>query len=322
MKRLFIFILVLFSVCIFNFPIHPDEVITPEKVRSLRIVILSTMLADEGFGEWGFAALVEADGNRILFDTGAHPDTVLKNAKELGIDLVGVKDVVLSHHHDDHTGGLLTLRSELSKQKQESISVVHVGEGIFLSRPGKDGTETNILVKGKNEFESSGGKFVVHSKPAKLLSGVWLTGLVPRKYPEKNYPSRKVKTNEGIIADIVPEDLSMVIQTDKGLVVITGCGHSGIVNLLDYSHELFKSDVYAAIGGFHLFALDDTQLDWTAAKLKEFGVQNFVGAHCTGIEAVFHMRKQIPLTRGTCVVGSVGSSFTLDKGIDPLKIAK
>jgi 7,8-dihydropterin-6-yl-methyl-4-(beta-D-ribofuranosyl)aminobenzene 5'-phosphate synthase len=322
MNRFFVGFLLLISICIFNSPLHSDEATVKAKVTSLKITILSTMLADAGFGEWGFAAMVEADGNRILFDTGAHPDTVLKNAKELGIDLAGIKHVVLSHHHDDHTSGLLTLRNELSKQKPESMSFVHVGEGIFLSRPGKDGTETNPMVAMKAQFENTGGQFVVHSKPEELMPGVWLTGLVPRKFPEKNYPNRNVKTKDGIIPDVVPEDLSMVIETAKGLVVLTGCGHSGIVNLLDYSHELFKSNVYAAIGGFHLFALDDNQLDWTAAKMKEFGVQNFVGAHCTGIEAVYHIRKQIPLSRANCVVGSVGSSFDLDKGIDPLMLAK
>jgi 7,8-dihydropterin-6-yl-methyl-4-(beta-D-ribofuranosyl)aminobenzene 5'-phosphate synthase len=322
MKRLMIPLLLLISICIFNSPLHSDEAPVKAKVTALKITILSTMLADLGFGEWGFSALVEADGNRILFDTGAHPDTVLKNAKELGIDLAGIKDVILSHHHDDHTSGLLTLRTELSKLKPDSISIVHVGEGIFLSRPGKDGTETNPMIENKTKFENTGGKFVVHSKPAELMPGIWLTGVVPRKYPEKNYPDRKVKTNDGIIPDVVPEDMSMVIQTDKGLVVLTGCGHSGIVNLLDYSHQLFKSDVYAAIGGFHLFLLDDSQLDWTASKLKEFGVQNFIGAHCTGLEAVYHIRKQIPLSRANCVVGSVGSSFDLEKGIDPLKLAK
>jgi 7,8-dihydropterin-6-yl-methyl-4-(beta-D-ribofuranosyl)aminobenzene 5'-phosphate synthase len=81
-----------------------------EQVKSLRVVVLSTMLADnKGVGEWGFAALVEANGHRLLFDTGARPDTVLGNSRELGVDLAGVQDVVLSHHHGDHNGGLLTL---------------------------------------------------------------------------------------------------------------------------------------------------------------------------------------------------------------------
>src|SRR5262249_19622027 len=81
------------------------------RIRSVRITILSTMLADtKGLGEWGFAALVEADGRRLLFDTGARPDTVLANARELSVDLSDVTDVILSHHHADHTGGLLPLR--------------------------------------------------------------------------------------------------------------------------------------------------------------------------------------------------------------------
>src|SRR5262252_10103996 len=88
----------------------------PNRVSALKITVLSTMLADAGIGEWGFAALVEVDGKRILFDTGARPRTVLENARELGIDLSNITDVVLSHNHGDHTGGLLTLRRELAKQ--------------------------------------------------------------------------------------------------------------------------------------------------------------------------------------------------------------
>ena len=92
-------------------------------VKSVEVVILSTMLADRaGVGEWGFSALVEADGHRLLFDTGARPETVLQNARELGIDLSGVTDVVLSHHHGDHTGGLLTLRRELAQAEPRALS--------------------------------------------------------------------------------------------------------------------------------------------------------------------------------------------------------
>src|SRR5690349_18512192 len=87
------------------------------RVHSLRIQVLSTMLADTGIGEWGFAAVVDADGHRILFDTGARPETVLMNARDLKLDLSGVDEVILTHNHDDHTGGLLTLRREYSKKR-------------------------------------------------------------------------------------------------------------------------------------------------------------------------------------------------------------
>src|SRR5205814_7697770 len=93
-----------------------------KRVGSLRILVLSTMLADEGVGEWGFAALVEVDGHRILFDTGARPNTVLENARELKVDLAGVPEVVLSHNHSDHTGGLLTLRRDVKARDEAALT--------------------------------------------------------------------------------------------------------------------------------------------------------------------------------------------------------
>src|SRR4051812_16542699 len=102
-------------------------------VQNLKITMLSTMLADEGLGEWGFAALVEADGHRILVDTGARPDTVLSNLRDLHLDLSDVREVVLTHNHDDHVGGLMTLRRTFMKKNPEALSIVHVGKGIFYS---------------------------------------------------------------------------------------------------------------------------------------------------------------------------------------------
>jgi 7,8-dihydropterin-6-yl-methyl-4-(beta-D-ribofuranosyl)aminobenzene 5'-phosphate synthase len=123
-------------------PASPDHAQTqqqtPRTVRSLQVKVLSTMLSGNpraGIGEWGFAAIVEVDGQRILFDTGARPDTVLKNAKELGVDLANVKDVILSHNHPDHTSGLITLRREFAKTNPTALSRAHVGKGIFWSRP-------------------------------------------------------------------------------------------------------------------------------------------------------------------------------------------
>src|SRR6185312_6042112 len=131
------------------------------RIKSLNVTVLSTMLADtKGIGEWGFAALVEADGHRLLFDTGARPETVLNNARELGIDLSGVTEVLLSHHHGDHTGGLLTLRRELAKQNPKALSRAYVGTGIFLSRPRENNSESNETIALKSPYEASGGTFV------------------------------------------------------------------------------------------------------------------------------------------------------------------
>lgn len=142
---------------------------TPAEVHALKITILSTMLADKGIGEWGFAALVEADGHKILFDTGAHPRTVLDNAHDLKVDLSDVEDVVLSHFHPDHTGGLLTLRRELSKINPLAMSRVHVGAGIFYPRRG---IGTNKFIAVKEDYEATGGKFIVYDKPREIVPGV------------------------------------------------------------------------------------------------------------------------------------------------------
>lgn len=276
-----------------------------------------------GIGEWGFAALVEVDGQRILFDTGARPETVLQNVRELKIDLSDVKDVILSHNHSDHTTGLMTLRREFSKIDPAALSRAHVGKGIFWSRPSANG-EGNYMVKVKSEYEATGGAFIEYDGPKEILPGVWLTGPVPRVYPERNWSgSGRVKSPEGLVEDTVPEDMSLVAVTDKGLVVISGCGHAGIVNTMEHARQKIKTaPVYAALGGFHLFALDDEKLNWTAGKLREFGLKHFLGAHCTGIEAVYRIRQQTGLDRRSCVVGAVGSSFDLDRGIDPLALAR
>jgi 7,8-dihydropterin-6-yl-methyl-4-(beta-D-ribofuranosyl)aminobenzene 5'-phosphate synthase len=300
----------------------PSE--SDKRVRSLRVLVLSTMLADSGIGEWGFAALVEVDGRRILFDTGAHPDTVLKNARGLGVDLASIKEVILSHNHADHTGGLLNLRRELAKVNPDAISRAHVGRGIFWSRPQKI-EEGNSMIKVKPAYEAAGGIFIEHSQPVELYPGVWLTGPVPRVFPERNWPSRvgPVNTPAGIVDETIPEDMSLVFNTDKGLVVLSGCGHAGIINTFEYARSrIRRTTAYAAIGGFHLYDQDDDKLAWTAAKLREFGLRHLLGAHCTGIEAVYRLRQLGELDRRTCVVSAVGSSFALDKGIDPLNLAR
>jgi len=293
---------------------HPE-------VRTLKITILSTMLADDGIGEWGFAALVEADGHKILFDTGARPNTVLENARELKIDLSDVQDVILSHFHDDHTTGLITLRREFSKSNPKALSRVHVAQGIFLERRGHN---PNPMIQMKKDFEATGGVFIVHDKPEEIFPGIWLSGPVPRIYPEKNYPAgTEINTGTSWVEDTVPDDQSLVFNTSHGLVLLSGCGHSGIINTLQYARGFLRpAPVDAAIGGFHLFAATDQQLAWTASKLKEYQTARILGAHCTGIESVYRLRELLGLSRQTCLVGTIGAVYDLNTGIQTGPIAR
>ena len=294
------------------------------KVASLDITILSTMLADEGFGEWGFAALVEVDGKRILFDTGANEDTVQRNLERLKLDLSDVEVVILSHNHDDHTTGLMPLRRQFAAKSPKALSTAYAGRGIFYPRVSASGQADDRMARIRKEYEATGAKVIDVDKPVEILPGVWLTGPVPRVHPERNWSTLgTVRTPQGDVEDTVPEDMTLVVQTKDGLVMLFGCGHAGVINTLEHTRATIDpSPVKAIIGGIHLFAATDASLEWTASQFKRFGVQQFVGAHCTGIEAVYRIRQLAGLTRQTSMVGAVGASYSLTRGINPIRIAR
>ncbi len=296
------------------------------QVRALKITLLSTMVADgDELGEWGFAAIVEADGHRLLFDTGASKDVVRRNAEGLKIDLTTVPEVVLSHWHGDHFGGFMALREMVRAKAPTALARTHVGEGIFAPRTTVSrGVEINPVLLAKPQYEAEGGTFVVHAGPVQLYPGVWLTGPVPRKYPELNWRrGAEIKTAAGYVEDTLPEDTAMIFDTAQGLVVLTGCGHAGVVNISEYARSFVRpARIHALIGGIHLFDADEKTLTWTAEKLRGFGVENFIGAHCTGLEVVYRFRKDLALDRAHAVVGAVGQWFELGKGIEAGEIAR
>jgi 7,8-dihydropterin-6-yl-methyl-4-(beta-D-ribofuranosyl)aminobenzene 5'-phosphate synthase len=185
--------------------------------------------------------------------------------------------------------------------------------------------DVNPTAKVKGEYEAAGGKFSEHAKPVELFPGVWLTGPVPRKHPEQNWSGRaRVKLPSGeVVEDTIADDIALVVNTAQGLVIVTGCGHAGVVNIVEHARSVVRpARVHALIGGIHLFNATEAALAWTTGKLREFGVEHFIGAHCTGIETVYRFRADLGLARAKCVVGAVGQTFELGKGIDPLAIAK
>lgn len=299
---------------------------TAAKVKSLKITILSTMLADyQTIGEWGFCALVEADGKRYLFDTGAHPDFVLRNAKTLDINLAKIDEMVLSHNHNDHSGGLIALRTEEMKSNPKALGITHVGLGIFAPRLNKDGKDENGTLPIRAAYENLGGRWVQHAKPAELAPGVWFTGPVPRPNDEHNWSGYRQladeKTGAPLREDIVPEDSALIFDTAKGLVILTGCGHAGIVNISQYARSIVRqAPIEAIVGGIHLFEAKDETIAWTAAQLKPMDVRHLLGAHCTGIEATYKLRAALGLDSKTAAVAAVGAVYDLADGIRPGRI--
>lgn len=284
------------------------------KIKDFKITILSTMLSDFHTGEWGFSAMIEVDGERILFDAGSKENTVLQNAKELNINLDNIDNIYLSHNHKDHTGGLITLK----KEYPNSFKNAHVGEGIFYSRPNSEGDD-NYILSNKNTLENLGIKFISHKNPTQLMPGLWTTGQVPRKYDEKNWSgvSKMVDSKGNIVEDIIPEDQSLFFDTEDGIVLISGCSHAGLANTLDYVQKIIPGrPIYKIIGGFHLLKLNNDKLEWTSKKMREAGVKYFVGAHCTGLNSTYSIRNFLGLTSESALVGSVGTVITA-KGIFP-----
>lgn len=293
--------------------------------QDFRLTVLSTQTADpRGVGEWGFSALIEGGGKRILFDTGNRPDTVAINVKELKIDLSNVEDVILSHSHGDHTGGLLTLRKQLMARSPKALGRLWVAKGFTYprlagnaeSKPG-----ANLLTA----FRATGGEVVEIDSFHAIAPGLWLTGPVPRKHPERNWSgSGRVRLPDGATPeDNLPEDTALIASTSRGLVVVTGCGHAGIVNISEYARAQIPSPrIEAIIGGIHLFPASDETLAWTAARLKEQGLQVLLGAHCTGVEALYRIRALAGLTRANSSTGAVGARYSLEKGLEPGTIAR
>jgi len=297
-------------------------------VKKLKITILSTMLSQRGIGEWGFSALVEADSIKILFDAGAREKTVWENSKELNIDLSKVPELILSHNHADHTVGWLPLRNAVKVANPNALSLTHVGKGLFDTRISASGDENKSRQKDSLLYIQTGGKINVHNNFIEIHPGIYLTGPVARKYPEKNYGLgnniiRKKDVTGNVVEDIIPEDMSLVIRTEKGLVVVSGCGHSGLINTITHTQNNLKQEsLLAAIGGFHLLENTDAQIKWTADQLKQTGLRYFMGAHCTGIEPTYQIREWVGLKRGECIVGSVGATFDLEKGFTAGSLTK
>ena len=293
----------------------------------VQVTILSSNLANgAAIGEWGLSAFVEVDGQCILFDAGRYPDTVIKNASVLNVDLSCVTDVVFSHNHFDHISGLMPLIENLRSVNPDAIQRLHVAEGMFASRrvaSSGDNRERNQMVALQQTIEAAGVEIIQHAEATEIFPAVWVSGPVERVHPERNYGSTLQVSLEGEwTEDYIPESQGLVIRTESGPIVLLGCGHSGVVNALEQIQKTIQDEsIDALMGGLHLFAASDQTLGWTADRLREIGIENLMAGHCTGIEPLIRLRAGLNLTRQTAVVGAVGSRFVLGEGIEPTVIA-
>ncbi len=255
----------------------------------VKITTLSENTAGPGcLGEWGLCMLVEADGRKILFDTGAGFSAVY-NAHLMGIDLATAECIVLSHGHYDHTGGLRDVLTRMHKKID-----VYAHPDVWGRKYGRMevGPERYVGIPFPREaLEALGANFKLSPEPAKLTERIMTTGYVPMTNDyEVLEKYLLVKRNGETEQDTLDDDLAMVIDTDFGLVVILGCSHHGIVNTLQQVRKITgKDNIYAAIGGTHLVHASQERLEKTAAALLEMGVQYLGVSHCTGFNAAAYL---------------------------------
>lgn len=247
----------------------------------ITVLVDNNTITDKYFlGEPALSILVESDDVKLLFDTG-YSDVFLKNAKKLGKDLKNLDYIVLSHGHNDHTGGLRYLVDlfkdsvikpkivacpDVFEQRYDSV------EGEFGSFISKEKIESNFDVCYKN-------------KPYFLSENIVFLGQIPRQnnFEAQNPVGINKKTNE---ADFILDDSAIAINTQNGIVIITGCSHSGIVNICEHAKSVCKKDrIVSIIGGLHLKDADEIQLSETVEYLKKLDLESLHSCHCTGFQA-------------------------------------
>jgi 7,8-dihydropterin-6-yl-methyl-4-(beta-D-ribofuranosyl)aminobenzene 5'-phosphate synthase len=241
-------------------------------------------------GEWGQSILVEADGKKILFDTGP-TGTVLKNAAALGIDLSTIDKIVLSHGHYDHTGGLLDVLIKLKESGKHPDGIEIIGHPDIFSPKHfyiKDFIERSVGIPFKREdLEALGARFNLGMEPVKISEKMLTTGeiTVTEAY-EKIDKDLHTKVDGALVPDKLADDLGIIIKSEQGLIVLLGCGHRGIVNTLKHVQKITGiSRIYAVIGGTHLISADAEQMQKTVEALKGFNIVRLGVSHCTGLKA-------------------------------------
>jgi 7,8-dihydropterin-6-yl-methyl-4-(beta-D-ribofuranosyl)aminobenzene 5'-phosphate synthase len=190
--------------------------------------------------DWGFSCLVEGPEKTILFDTGTSHEILTQNVDALGVDLTKVDLVVLSHAHEDHTGGLPAVLRR--NPKVEVLFPISFGTA-FADKVSQMGATPRTV-----------------DKPVEICRNVFLTGELGDRIKET----------------------SLVLDTPQGLVVVTGCSHPGIVDILKRAKEIRNKPIYLVFGGFHLGGTPDPGIRDIIAAFKELGVERCGATHCTG----------------------------------------
>ena len=252
--------------------------------------------------EHGLSIFMETDRGNYLLDTG-QGKAVVNNAQVLGLDLGTIKGIIISHHHWDHTGGLGPVLD------LKGAADIYAHPDFFKESYSVSGDTVRYIgvPYPRPLLEAKGATFKFSAEFREIEPGLWLTGEVPRRTDYELGDKKQVlKSGEGYVKDDIMDDQSVVIETEKGLFIILGCCHSGIINTLSYIREkMGRRHIYAVIGGTHLGPVSDEQREKSIAALKAFDIERLGVSHCTGLKTASLLAFEFGERFFFCNVGTV-----------------
>jgi 7,8-dihydropterin-6-yl-methyl-4-(beta-D-ribofuranosyl)aminobenzene 5'-phosphate synthase len=261
--------------------------------NDIRFVVLVDNNADPGMvTEHGFALWVAVNGRRILFDTG-QGKALVPNAAAMGCDLKQVDTLVLSHGHYDHTGAA----SELL-QLNPTVRVFCHAKALttrYSIHSGKTPKDISMPSSAREGIRAL-PKDQVHwlTGPEEICDSVGIVGPIPRQHPMEDTGGPFYLDTAGLHPDLLEDDTAMWIRTGKGLIIIVGCCHSGLINTVEHIRRITGEEkVLGIIGGLHLQNANDERLNSTCSALLERDPEFVFPCHCTGTEAIAFLRQRL-----------------------------
>lgn len=233
---------------------------------------------------------IQDDNYNILFDTG-YSDVFIKNAYKMNIDINNINSIVISHGHNDHTWGLPFLIKHYSESTRYNKPKLIAHPMTFLNKWVSDAEDIGSMVseeKLKRHFEVNLSK-----NPVWLTDKVVFLGEIERKNDfENKLPIGKMEHSGGEIDDYVLDDSALVYRSAEGLVIITGCSHSGICNIIEYAKKVCSDDrIVDVIGGFHLLNPSREVITKTCEYMKQNNINKVHAGHCTDLKSKIELSK-------------------------------
>lgn len=264
------------------------------ELNSLKITVLaedSVLYESRYLGQHGVSFLLEgakgSDVTRILVDVGQNSQALLNNMKLMNISPSIIDAVVLTHCHYDHTQGVARMLREIGRRDIQVIAHRDIFRLNFVTEPYL--RHVGIMPgDSREEIEKAGGSLLLTKDPVKLMSGITTTGEVKRQtdFEEVGIALKTIEGGE-VVDDRMLDDISVVANVNgKGLVIVTGCSHAGIVNIARHAMELTDCEkIEGIIGGLHLIDAPDDRIKRTGEELSKLNPEWICAGHCTGFKA-------------------------------------